>query len=114
MCDTKEFTRAYEGLLRLARGLELYRSEMLGSFTVGHLRGDSQLHAPLGQPGLKLSKGDYILAVNGEELKPDDNIQQFLEETGGRTERRYRPIQPRGMRGTSAWFQRLPIQPRAA
>lgn len=97
--------------------------EMLGSFTVGHLRGgggtmpsaprvpggllgadyeisdghyrikeiypggpwDSELHAPLAQPGIKVSKGDYILAVNGEELKPDDSIQRLLEGTAGRT-----------------------------
>lgn len=97
--------------------------EMLGSFTVGHLRGgggtmpaaprvpggllgadyeisdghyrikaiypggpwDSELQAPLAQPGIKVSKGDYILAVNGEELKPDDSIQRLLEGTAGRT-----------------------------
>src|SRR6185437_5338094 len=97
--------------------------EMLGSFTVGHLRGgggtmpspprvpggllgadyeisdghyrikeiypggpwDSELHAPLAQPGIRVSKGDYILAVNGQELKPNDSIQRLLEGTAGRT-----------------------------
>jgi tricorn protease len=97
--------------------------EMLGSFTVGHLRGgggtmpspervpggllgadyeisdghyrikqiypggpwDSQLYAPLAQPGLKVAKGDYILAINGEELKPNDDIQRLLEGTAGRS-----------------------------
>jgi tricorn protease len=97
--------------------------EMLGSFTVGHLRGgggtmpsptrvpggllgadfeisdghyrikriypggpwDSQLHAPLAQPGLKVAEGDYILAIDGEELKPNDDIQRLLEGTAGRS-----------------------------
>jgi tricorn protease len=96
---------------------------MLGSFTVGHLRGgggpmpaptrvpggvlgadyetatgrdqiprsypggawDPQLRAPLAQPGLKVAAGDYILAVDGEELRASDDISRFLEGTAGHT-----------------------------
>lgn len=46
---------------------------------------DSQIYAPLAQPGIKIAKDDYILAINGEELKPNDNIQRLLEGTAGRT-----------------------------
>jgi tricorn protease len=95
--------------------------EMLGGFTVGHLRGiggdipkvpnvpggllgaDYTIHnnryclakiytagefnpevkAPLAQPGLNLSVGDCIVAINGQELTAKTNIQQPLEGTAG-------------------------------
>jgi tricorn protease len=40
-----------------------------------------QLRAPLAQPGLKVSTGDYILAIGGKAVKSSDDIQQFLEGT---------------------------------
>jgi tricorn protease len=96
--------------------------EMLGAFSVGHLRGsggaipqaphvpggllgaDYTIHdnryclkkiytgglfnpqekAPLAQPGLNLSAGDCILAINGQELTASADIQQPLEGTSGR------------------------------
>jgi tricorn protease len=95
--------------------------EMLGAFSVGHLRGSGgaipkaphvsggllgadydiknnryclakiytggefnpQVKAPLAQPGLNLSAGDCILAINGEELTAAVDIQQPLEGTAG-------------------------------
>jgi len=95
--------------------------EMLGAFSVGHLRGnggaipkaphvpggllgaDYVLHnnryclariytggqfnpeekAPLAQPGLNLSVGDCIVAINGQELTASADIQQPLEGTAG-------------------------------
>jgi tricorn protease len=95
--------------------------EMLGAFSVGHLRGfggaipkapnvpggllgaDYVLHnnrycvakiytgglfnpeekAPLAQPGLNLSVGDCIVAINGQELTAKADIQQPLEGTAG-------------------------------
>ncbi|HEX6739025.1 MAG TPA: PDZ domain-containing protein, partial [Vicinamibacteria bacterium] len=42
------------------------------------------LQAPLTQPGVNVKAGDYLLAVNGRELKATDNIYQFFEETAGR------------------------------
>jgi tricorn protease len=41
--------------------------------------------APLTQPGVSVSAGDYLLAVNGRELHAADNIYSFFEETAGRT-----------------------------
>jgi len=93
--------------------------EMLGAFSVGHLRGsggaipkaqhvpggllgaDYVLHnnryclakiytggefnpeekAPLAQPGLNLSVGDCIVAINGQELTASTDIQEPLEGT---------------------------------
>mgnify|MGYP006267347571 CR=1 FL=1 len=42
------------------------------------------LQAPLAQPGLNVSAGDYVLAVNGQELTATDNIYQWFEGTAGR------------------------------
>lgn len=42
-------------------------------------------HGPLAQPGLEVSEGDYVLAINGVPLDPDQNPYQLLEGTAGRT-----------------------------
>jgi tricorn protease len=42
------------------------------------------LQAPLTQPGVNVKAGDYILAVNGRELRSSDNIYSFFEETAGK------------------------------
>ncbi len=97
--------------------------EMLGEFTVGHMRGNGgsipsprhipggllgadydvadgryrlkriysgeswnpQLRAPLVQPGVKISTGDYILSINGQDLTAADDISRLLEDTANRT-----------------------------
>ncbi|MBV9341187.1 MAG: PDZ domain-containing protein, partial [Acidobacteria bacterium] len=124
--DTVAAEKEYEPYLdgvRSRSDLNYIFQEMLGSFTVGHLRGaggimptptrvpggllgadfeisngrykiakiypggewDPQLRAPLNQPGLKVAQGDYILAVNGEDLKGNDDISRLLEGTANRT-----------------------------
>ncbi len=95
--------------------------EMLGDFSIGHLRGfggsiprpthvpggllgadyeivdgryriakiytgehwNPQAHAPLAQPGVKVAEGNFILDVNGQDLKGSDDIQRLLEGTAG-------------------------------
>jgi tricorn protease len=42
------------------------------------------LRAPLSAPGATVSAGDYILAINGVELKAPDNIYRLLEGTANR------------------------------
>jgi tricorn protease len=42
------------------------------------------LHAPLAGPGINVSVGDYILAINGSELKAPDNIYRLLDGTANR------------------------------
>jgi tricorn protease len=41
------------------------------------------LNAPLAGPGINLSKGDYILAINGIDLKAPDSIYRLLDGTAG-------------------------------
>ncbi len=44
-----------------------------------------QLRAPLTQPGVNVTAGDYLLAVNGRELHASDEIYSFFEETAGKS-----------------------------
>lgn len=46
-----------------------------------------QTRAPLTQPGVNISTGDYILAVNGRELRGTDEIFSLFEGTAGKTVR---------------------------
>ena len=40
-----------------------------------------QLRAPLSQPGINVSAGDYILAVNGQDLRGSDDVCRLFEAT---------------------------------
>ena len=42
------------------------------------------LQAPLTQPGVNVKAGDYLLAVNGRELRSSDNLYSFFEATAGK------------------------------
>ena len=44
-----------------------------------------QLHAPLTQPGVNVAEGEYLLAVNGRELRGTDNVYSFFQETAGKS-----------------------------
>jgi len=43
-----------------------------------------ELRAPLAAPGINVSVGDYIVAINGVELKAPDNIYRLLDGTANR------------------------------
>jgi tricorn protease len=43
-----------------------------------------ELRAPLAAPGVNVSVGDYVVAINGVELKAPDNIYRLLDGTSGR------------------------------
>jgi tricorn protease len=43
-----------------------------------------QLRAPLVQPGARVKTGEYLLAVNGHELRPPDNLYRHFECTAGK------------------------------
>jgi tricorn protease len=45
---------------------------------------DPQLKAPLVQPGLNVNEGDYLLAVNGQDLTGKDDVSRLLEDTAGK------------------------------
>ena len=42
------------------------------------------LQAPLAAPGLNVNTGDYLLALNGEELTAKDDVSRLLENTAGK------------------------------
>src|ERR1035438_1229144 len=42
------------------------------------------LASPLTMPGVYAKEGDYLLAVNGRELKAGDNLYEFFDGTAGR------------------------------
>ena len=42
------------------------------------------LVAPLTQPGVNVKEGEYLIAVNGREVKATDNIYSFFQETAGK------------------------------
>jgi tricorn protease len=42
------------------------------------------LHAPLTQPGVNVRGGEYLLAVNGRDLRGSDNLYSFFLETAGK------------------------------
>ncbi|MCX6627378.1 MAG: PDZ domain-containing protein [Candidatus Solibacter sp.] len=44
-----------------------------------------QLLAPLVQPGLNVNEGDYLLAVNGQELAGKDDVSRLLENSAGKS-----------------------------
>ena len=41
------------------------------------------LRAPLTEPGVNVAAGDYVLAVNGRELRSTDNLYSYFENTSG-------------------------------
>ena len=64
-----------------------------------------QLKAPLTQPGVNVVAGEYLLAVNGQELRPSDNIFSFFEDTSGKSVLlRLVRIRPAPMPAKSPWY----------
>ncbi len=43
------------------------------------------LQAPLTQPGVNVKAGEYLLSVDGRELRASDNVYSFFEATAGRS-----------------------------
>ena len=50
----------------------------------GGLNWNPQLRAPLTEPGVNAKAGEYILAVNGRDLRPPTNFYSLFENTSGR------------------------------
>jgi tricorn protease len=48
------------------------------------LNWNPNLRSPLTEPGVNARTGEYILAVNGQEVKADDDIYRFFENTAGK------------------------------
>src|SRR5690242_16762910 len=43
-----------------------------------------KLQAPLTQPGVNVKAGEYLLAVNGREIKSSDELYTYFQETAGK------------------------------
>jgi len=43
-----------------------------------------ELQAPLTQPGVNVTAGEYLLAVSGRDVRATDNLYSFFEETAGK------------------------------
>jgi tricorn protease len=43
-----------------------------------------QLHAPLTQPGVNVVAGEYLLAVNGRDVRPEVDIYSYFQEAAGK------------------------------
>jgi tricorn protease len=43
-----------------------------------------QIQAPLAQPGMNVKAGEYLLAINGQDLSGTDEVQRLLENTSGK------------------------------
>lgn len=50
----------------------------------GGLNWNPELRSPLTEPGVNARIGDYVLAVNGQELTADENIYALFENTAGK------------------------------
>ena len=50
----------------------------------GGLNWNPQLRAPLTEPGVNARTGEYLLAVNGRELRPPANVYSLFENTSGK------------------------------
>ena len=46
-----------------------------------------ELRAPLTQPGVDVKVGDYLLEVNGAEVRPPDDVYRYFENTAGKQTR---------------------------
>jgi len=49
----------------------------------GGLNWNPELRSPLTEPGVEVETGEYLLAVNGEELRPPENLFSRFENTSG-------------------------------
>ena len=50
----------------------------------GGLNWNPELRAPLTEPGVDVKAGEYLLAVNGKDLRPPTNLYSFFENTSGK------------------------------
>ena len=81
--DTPEVKRVATGLLGADYKIEngRYRFERVYNGE----NWNPQLKAPLTQPGVNVVAGEYLLAVNGRELRATDNVYSFFEGAAGKS-----------------------------
>ena len=66
-----------------------------------------KLQAPLTQPGVDVSAGEYLLAVRGRDVRGSDDLNSFFEETAGKS-----VVLRVGPNPDGSWFPRSDGRPR--
>jgi tricorn protease len=80
--DTPEVKRVKGGLLGADYKIENGRYRLARIYSGENW--NPQLRAPLTQPGVNVKEGDYLLAVNGKELKATESVYKPFEATAGK------------------------------
>jgi tricorn protease len=80
--DMPEIPPVYGGLLGADFTIDSQRYKITRIYDNESWNPD--LRAPLASPGVDVSVGDYVLAINGVELKAPDNIYRLLDGTANR------------------------------
>ncbi len=80
--DQPEVKRVQTGLLGCDYKIENGRYRFARIFNGENWNPD--LRAPLTQPGVNVSAGEYLLTVNGRDLRATDNVYSFFEATAGK------------------------------
>ncbi|HEY1337483.1 MAG TPA: PDZ domain-containing protein [Bryobacteraceae bacterium] len=75
--DTPEVKRVQTGLL--GADYEVQNGRYRFSRVYGGENWNPQLRAPLTQPGVNVKAGEYLLAVNGRDVRPPENVYSFFE-----------------------------------
>jgi tricorn protease len=75
--DTPEVKRVLTGLL--GADYEVAGGRYRFSRVYNGENWNPQLSAPLTQPGVNVKAGEYLLAVNGREVRPPENVYSFFE-----------------------------------
>jgi tricorn protease len=69
-------------------GAEFVAEEGAGYYRISHIvpnvPGDPRNRSPLDEPGCPIEVGDYLIAIDGEEVTTADNIYTFLQNKRGR------------------------------
>jgi tricorn protease len=81
--DQPEVKRVQTGLLGADYKLENGRYRFARVYNGENW--NPQMKAPLTQPGVNVVSGEYLLAVNGRELRDTDNVYSFFEGTSGKS-----------------------------
>ena len=81
--DVPEVTKVKGGLLGADYRIENGRYRFARIYAGENW--NPQLRAPLTQPGARVKEGEYLLAVNGHEVQPPENVYRFFEGTAGKS-----------------------------
>ena len=69
-------------------GVDFENAEGADYYRIGHIISGTPWkpseHSPLGMPGCPVQEGDYLIAIDGREIKTDDNPYRYLQNKADR------------------------------